>query len=218
MSDEQRLMPRSWTGRIGLVLTLAMLAALAGFLGYRLGEPNSTAQVAEEGPVPLGGPFTLIDSTGKQVTNRELLGRYALIYFGYIYCPDICPTALASMARGLDLLESVKPAAAQMVQPVFITIDPERDRPEAVGQYVEAFHPRLLGLTGSPEQVAAAAKGYRVFYQKVNPETSSEYLMDHASNLFLMDPTGRFVTHFPHNATPDRISERLEEIVAGAQS
>ncbi len=213
--QEQSLFPKSMTGRIGLVMMLVMLAAFAGFLGYRLGGGGDPEQLANDGPVPIGGPFTLVDAEGNQVTNKDLMGRYAMIYFGYTYCPDICPTALASAARGLDLLASVNETAAQMVRPVFITIDPERDTPDAVGKYAEAFHPRLLGLTGTPEQVAEAAKSYRVFYQKVHPEGATDYLMDHASNIFVMGPTGRYVTHFAHNATPGEISERLEEVVTG---
>lgn len=196
-------------------MMLVMLAAFAGFLGYRMGGGGDATQTANDGPVPIGGPFNLVDPEGKAVTDKDLLGRYSMIYFGYTYCPDICPTALASAARGLDLLSSVDERAAQMVQPVFITIDPERDTPEAVGRYVKAFHPRLLGLTGTPEQVAEAAKSYRVFYQKVHPEGASDYLMDHASNIFVMSPTGAYVTHFAHNTTPGEISERLEEIVTG---
>ncbi len=214
--EQQRLLPRSATGRIGLVLTLVMLAAFAGFLGYRLGETGGPPGQVAEKRVPIGGPFTLVNPDGETVTEKDLLGRYALIYFGYTYCPDICPTALASAARGLDLLASVDERAAQMIQPVFISVDPERDTPEAVGQYVEAFHPRLLGLTGTPEQVAEAAKAYRVFYQKVHPEGATDYLMDHMSTIFLMAPTGEYVTHFAHNATPTDISERLEEVVTGS--
>ncbi len=212
---QQRLFPTSVTGRIGLVMMLVMLAVFAGFLGYRLGGGSDPDQIANDGPVPIGGPFNLIDSEGNPVSDKDLLGRYSMIYFGYTYCPDICPTALASAARGLDLLQSVNERAAQMITPVFITIDPERDTPEAIGRYAKAFHPRLLALTGTPEQVAEAAKSYRVFYQKVHPEGATDYLMDHASNIFVMSPTGQYVTHFAHNTTPDVISERLEEIVTG---
>ncbi len=214
--EQQNLLPKSVTGRIGLVMMLAMLAAFAGFLGYRLGGGGDPERAANEGRVPIGGPFTLVDSAGNSVTEKDLLGRYAMIYFGYTYCPDICPTALASAVRGLDLLASVDQTAAQMVVPVFISIDSERDTPDTIGRYVAAFHPRLRGFTGSPEQVAEAAKSYRVFYQKVQPEDSSDYLMDHASNIFLMGPTGEYVTHFAHNSTPDVISEHLEEIITGS--
>ncbi|GAB5467907.1 MAG: hypothetical protein Kilf2KO_09370 [Rhodospirillales bacterium] len=219
MSDQSSLFPKSMTGRIGLVMVLFMLAGFAGFLGYRMGDPGSQGlSVENSGRVPIGGPFTLVDTSGKTVTEKDLLGRYSMIYFGYTYCPDICPTALATVARSLDLLEIVDPHSAQMVRPVFITIDPERDTQEAVASYVEAFHPRLLGLTGTDEQVAKAAKAYRVFYQKVHPDTATEYLMDHASSIFLMGPTGEYVGHFPHNMTPDEVARRLEDVVVGAQS
>ncbi len=218
MANEEKLnlLPKSIAGRIGLVLTLVMLAAFAGFLGYRLGDGGKPQTAASERRVPIGGPFTLVDSKGDTVTQKTLMGRYALIYFGYTYCPDICPTSLASIARALDLLAETDPVAAQMVQPVFISIDPERDTPEAVGDYVAAFSPRLIGLTGTAEEVAEAAKAYRVFYQKVQPEGASDYLMDHASTIFLMSPTGEYVTHFAHTATPDEIAETLEKVISGA--
>ncbi|MEO1190301.1 MAG: SCO family protein [Pseudomonadota bacterium] len=220
MSDQQSLFPKSATGRIGLVMVLFILAGFAGFLGYRMGGGGDDLRpqlAQDQGRVPIGGAFTLVDSNGNTVTEKDLMGRYSMVYFGYTYCPDICPTALATVARSLDLLEVVDPHSAQMVLPVFITIDPERDTPEAVGVYAEAFHPRLLGLTGTPEQVAVAAKAYRVFYQKVHPDTATEYLMDHASSIFLMDPAGNYVSHFPHNMTPDEVARRLEETVIGAQ-
>ncbi len=203
---------------MGLVLLLVILAGFAGFLGYRLGEtPSQVAQVST-GRAAIGGPFTLVDQGGQTVTEQDLLGNYALIYFGYTYCPDVCPTALATAARGLDLLEAADPQAAQMVRPVFITVDPERDTPEAMGEYVAAFHPRMLGLTGTEAQVAKAAKSYRVFYQKVFPEDATEYLMDHASNIYLMDPAGNYTAHFPHNMTADEVSERLQKLVSAPQS
>ncbi len=218
MADQQNLLPRSLPGRIGLVLMLVMLAGFAGFLGYRLGEtPSPVAQVAS-GQARIGGPFTLVDQNGATVTERDLLGRYSLIYFGYTYCPDVCPTSLATVARGLDLLEENDPQAAQSVRPIFITVDPERDTQEAVGAYVEAFHPRMLGLTGTDAQVAKAAKAYRVFYQKVFPEDATDYLLDHASTIYLMDPSGTYATHFPHNVTAEEVAERLAQVVTAPQS
>lgn len=216
MAQPQHLLPKSLPGRIGLALLLLTLVGFAGFLGYRLGTPGEEQDIA--GPPSIGGPFELVDSEGAAVTDRDLLGRYALIYFGYTYCPDVCPTSLATMARALDSLEASDPEAAAAIQPVFISIDPERDTPEAVGSYVEAFHPRLLGLTGTLQQVEKAARAYRVIYRKVTPEEASDYLMDHSSAIYLIGPDGRFRTHFTHETTSDEMAARLAKLVTPPQS
>lgn len=159
----------------------------------------------------IGGPFTLVDHTGAERTEAHLKGRHALIYFGYSFCPDVCPTALADMLIALDELG---PDAGK-VQPVFITIDPDRDTPAALGKYVGNFHPRLIGLSGSPAQIGQAARSYRVYYAKVDdPKAGENYLMDHSSVIYLMDPDGRYLTHFSHGIAPDRMAKRLRELVS----
>jgi protein SCO1/2 len=138
----------------------------------------------------VGGPFTLEDGNGRQVTDRDFRGKYMLVYFGYTFCPDVCPTTLNEVADALDHLG----AKADKLQPIFITVDPKRDTPDVVKQYVAAFTPRLLGLTGTPEQIAAAAREYRVYYaeHRTGPGPN-DYTMDHSSILYLMGPDGKFI-------------------------
>ncbi len=166
-----------------------VVAALAGSaaLWLRPSAPlHAAAGIAAPGGVPIGGPFSLIDQTGKPVTQASWPGRWLLIYFGYTYCPDVCPTELQTMASALDALG---PLAARVV-PIFITIDPERDTPETMAGYVKLFDDRLIGLTGTPQQIAAVARAYRVYYAKVTPKDSTTYLMNHSAFIYLMGPDG----------------------------
>jgi cytochrome oxidase Cu insertion factor (SCO1/SenC/PrrC family) len=157
------------------------------------------------GREPIGGPFELIDHTGARRTDADYHGKLALIYFGYTYCPDVCPTDLQAMASALDLLGD----AAQAVQPLFITIDPERDTPEHLANYVSLFHPRLVGLTGKAEAIRQAARAYKVHYAKVVLPESSDYAMDHSAFIYLVDASGRYLGFFP----PGTSSERMATII-----
>jgi len=143
----------------------------------------------------IGGPFTLTDQNGVERTDRDFRGRLMLIYFGYTYCPDVCPTELTVMTTALDQLG----ADASQVVPIFITIDPERDTPKLLKDYVAQFSDKLMGLTGSERDVAAAAKAYRVYYSKSPGSAGAPYLMDHTSLVYLMDRDGRFLKHFTPN-------------------
>jgi protein SCO1/2 len=138
----------------------------------------------------VGGPFTLENGNGQQVTDRNFRGKYMLVYFGYTFCPDVCPTTLNEVADAMDRLGP----KADRLQPIFITVDPKRDTPEVVKQYTAAFSPRLIGLTGSPDQIASVAKEYRVYYaeHRTGPGPN-DYSMDHSSVLYLMGPDGKFV-------------------------
>ena len=157
----------------------------------------------------IGGPFRLVDQDGKMVTDADLKGKWSLVYFGYTHCPDACPTALNDIAIALDELGSKRSA----VRPVFITVDPERDTPEVLKAYVTAFDAPILALTGTPEEVAQAAKGYRVYYAK-HPEAGGDYSMDHSSVIYVMDPEGRFTASFTHQSAPEEIAERLKKLLA----
>jgi protein SCO1/2 len=144
----------------------------------------------------IGGPFTLIDKDGKTVTWNDFKGRYRIVYFGYTFCPDACPIDMQVLMKGFAQFEKASPERAAKVQPIFITIDPERDTPAVVGQWTAAFSPRLLGLTGTPAQVAVAAKAFAAYYAK-GKETSGGYLMDHSRTAFLMGPTGEPIAILP---------------------
>jgi len=157
----------------------------------------------------IGGPFQLVDQNGKTVTDADLRGKWSLIYFGYTHCPDACPTALNDISIALSELGPKR----EEVRPVFITVDPERDTPEALKAYVTSFDAPILALTGTAEQIAKAAKGYRVYYAK-HPEAGGDYSMDHSSVIYVMDPEGRFTASFTHQNTPEEIAERLKKLLA----
>jgi protein SCO1/2 len=177
---------------------VAFLLTLAGERGM-LGDPPPAQQAAD-----IGGPFSLIDSDGGAVTEGNFSESYLLVSFGFTSCPDVCPTALQAIGQAMDLLGE----DGDRLQPLFITLDPERDTPEVVGSYTEAFHPRLIGLTGSVEQVAAAAGAYRVYFAKVPAagDGGADYTIDHSALVYLMSPGGAYLTHFSHASTPEDIA------------
>jgi len=194
------------------VLVAAALAALvilgAGvFLALTLRD-NPRGATGTMLASAIGGPFRLTDQNGKTVTDADLKGKWSLVYFGYTHCPDACPTALNDISIALEDLGTKRDA----VRPVFITVDPERDTPDALKAYVTSFDAPILALTGTPEQVAQAAKGYRVYYAK-HPEAGGDYSMDHSSVIYVMDPQGRFTASFTHESTPEQIAERLKKLL-----
>lgn len=200
--------------RTGNRLQLALFGAavlVAGGLGWLLSEvlmPDGGGllnKVQSVATPPIGGPFALVDDTGKPRTDQDFRGKMMLVYFGYTHCPDACPTALQDMA---DALAKLGPAADQ-VAPLFITIDPERDTVEYLKGYAEQFDPHFVSLTGSAAQIAAAAKAYRVYYRKA--EDKPDYLMDHTSIIYLMGRDGVFRTHFTHETTPDQMAETIRK-------
>ena len=162
------------------------------------------------GQALVGGPFTLTDHTGRRVTDQDFRGRFMMVFFGFTFCPDVCPTALQVMAAALD---KIGPKAEQ-ITPVLITVDPERDTPEQMAMYVKSFHPRLVGLTGSPEEIAAVAKAYRVYFKRVaDPKSSGGYTMDHSAIIYVMGPDGAFRTHFTYTVNADAMAERLTKLL-----
>ena len=161
---------------------------------------NAASTVAEEPPLAgarIGGPFTLTDQDGKPFSSENLKGKYSLVYFGYTYCPDVCPVDLQHMMAGFRLFEKSDPDRAAKIQPVFITVDPARDTAENVKKFVGQFHPRLIGLTGTDAQIAEAAKAYVVQYHKVENSNPENYLMAHTQLAYLMDPDGKPVALIP---------------------
>ncbi|MDA0675611.1 MAG: SCO family protein [Proteobacteria bacterium] len=189
-------------------VVVAMLV-LAGRLYMTSDDPAATSG---SGVASIGGPFTLIDHTGRTVTDKDFAGRWMLVYFGYTYCPDVCPTSLSVMADAMDRLD---PEQAEKVVPVMISIDPLRDTPALLAEYVTNFHPRLIGLTGSVDQAAAAAKTYRVYFAKSGgSDAGDDYLMDHSSIVYLVDPKGQFRLHFAGaQIDAERIAERLRQLL-----
>ncbi|WP_082665113.1 SCO family protein [Sphingopyxis sp. H115] len=162
----------------------------------------------------IGGPFTLTDQNGKTVRDTDFAGRYRLVYFGYSFCPDICPVDLQKLMRGLSMFEKADSVRGTKVQPLFVTIDPERDTPAALGPFVARYHPRLLGLTGTPEQIASVAKAYVVTYNKVPGSAPDRYLMAHSQLAFLMDPDGKPVALLPLDDPSSDVDEGAPDKVA----
>ena len=169
----------------GAVVFFAVAAGI-WFLTQEPPEPVGRNAVNVAG-AEIGGPFTLVTSEGAEITSAELITGPTLVYFGYTFCPDVCPVDAAEMADATDLLAE----RGIEVTPVFITVDPERDTPEQVGWFADALHPKMVGLTGSPEQVKAAATAYKVYYSRVDmPESAAGYLMNHTNFTYLMMPDG----------------------------
>ncbi len=189
---------------------IALAAALVGGLvAFAVVQPQVSNVLPSTGKALVGGPFTLVDHTGKTVTEKDFRGLYMLVYFGFTHCPDVCPTGLQVMSAALEKVG----AKAEQVTPILITVDPERDTPEQLASYVPSFHPRLVGLTGSPEQVGAALKSYRVYAKKVDdPKSAAGFTFDHTSLLYLMDRNGDYIAHFTHATPVDRIAERLAKL------
>ncbi len=198
--------------RIAAASVLA-LAVSAGIAWWQMDNAPSTIQGGTKSAVPIGGPFAMTDHRGRPVTDADFRGKYLLIYFGYTYCPDVCPTELGVMARALDLLGP----AADKVQPLFVTVDPERDTAAHLSDYVGLFHPRLVGLTGTAEQVRGIARAYRVYYAKAPQKDGKpeDYLMDHSSFLYLMGPDGGFIGVYPAGTASERIAQDLGPRIAG---
>ena len=214
-------------GQIAVLLVVGFLA----MIGYRISQspiykPPITPAAA------IGGPFTLVDQDGRPVTEANFKGRFMLVYFGYTFCPDVCLTALTGMGNALDILGG----AAEKVTPVFITVDPDRDTPEHLKEYLKYFHPRLVGLTGTPEQTAAALKAYKVYSAKAGapePEPGHEhehpegqkpgdghshgdehdYLVDHTSIIYLMGPDGAYKAHFSHGSSAEDMAKGMRKFL-----
>lgn len=202
-----------WYRMRNLLLALGSLWCLGftAYVGYVLWLSPTPVEI------PIGGPFALVDHDGRPVTNETYKDRYRLLYFGYTYCPDVCPTRLTEMTLALDAFARTSPARAAKVVPIFISIDPERDPVDVLRAYRKHFHPRLVALTGTAEQLRAAAKVYRTYFNKVYPDDQSretnEYVMDHSSYVYLMRPDGGYLTHFTTGSTPEQMAARLDEHV-----
>ncbi len=187
---------------------LRTLAVIVAVLGLALA--GRLAWLPGHGGGLFGGPFNLMADNGQTVRDSDFRGRWMLIYFGYTSCPDLCPTSLAVMARAVAALP---PALQAKVVPLFITLDPERDTPAVVGDYAHAFSPLLIGLSGSPQAVAAVAQAYRVAYRKV-PDKTGGYTLDHSSVTYLMNPDGKFAAFYEHDVGLDALTTDLEHRLA----
>lgn len=191
---------------IGLWLMLAPACAAEA-------PPRSPAEIMDIlmwNREPVGGPFELVDHTGRTRTERDFRGKLLLVYFGFSSCPDICPTDLQAIGLALDRLGG----DADGIQPLFVTVDPERDTPEHLADYVPLFHPRLVGLTGSAEAIRKAADAYKVYYAKV-PLGEGDYTVDHTAFIYLMDRDGSYLGFFPPGTSAERMVEIIRPRLAG---
>ncbi|MEM7650579.1 MAG: SCO family protein [Pseudomonadota bacterium] len=211
--------------RTAVLSFLALCVGIGvGYVQVRMENARSIPQGSEDDPqgrdamkiagLNIGGPFSLTNHLGEDVTEKNYEGQHKIIYFGFTYCPAICPTELQKMSRIVSALEKNYPEAAENIQPLFITIDPERDRVPVMREYVRLFHPRLVGLTGTQPQIDFVKKSYRVFASKVEDETMNDYTMDHSSFLYLMSPDNKLMTMYRINDTADEIYADIEKQLA----
>jgi len=194
-----------------LALGALFMALLATLLILRaLPDPEHARKGEASGTPDIGAPFTLTGHTGVRFVSESLAGKWRLIYFGYTYCPDVCPAELAKMTRALDLLEQ-RGRSLDRLQPLFISVDPARDTPERLDGYLDAFHPKLIGLTGTAAEIEATAESYAVHFRKAPGGGEDAYLMDHTSMIFLMRPDGGFEDVFTARESAADIAGALED-------
>ena len=192
-------------GRIALLLGLGLEFGLAAIGSGRAEAPprRSAAELMDVlmwNREPVGGPFALIDQDGRPRTEADFRGRLVILTFGFTSCPDVCPTDLMEIARALTLLG----AAGEAIQPVFVTLDPARDTPDLLKEFVPSFHPRLIGLTGSEAAIRQAADAYKVFYRRV-PRSDGEDTIEHSAFVYLMDRAGAYLGFFPPGTSAERM-------------
>jgi cytochrome oxidase Cu insertion factor (SCO1/SenC/PrrC family) len=192
------------------VIACLILALLIG--GVALTRAPGNGPPLTTGKALVGGPFKLTDQHGKTVSDADFRGKYMLLVFGYTFCPDVCPAELQVVTAALDALGPL----ADRIQPVFITIDPERDTVSQLALYAGNFHPRLVLLTGTSAEIAEVAKAYRVYYAKAESSANAgrDYLMDHSSIIYLMGPDGQFVRHFTYTTDAAALAEQLKQAIA----
>jgi len=187
------------------VILSLLAAAMAGALLWHQSQSlPQTGYKSVSGQVALGGPYTLTDQDGRSRSSSDFRGKYQLIYFGYTSCPDICPTTLAIIDAAMDKLGTTE----NRIVPIFITIDPERDKAEVLKAYLAAFGPRFVGLTGTPEQIAPVEREFRV-YAKKQPSQGGGYSMDHSNVIYLMGPEGKLLSLYDSTASPEDLAKDL---------
>ncbi len=187
-----------------VLLVIALPSACSG--------PAAPARPPLEG-ARIGGPFTLTNQDGKQVTDRDFAGKYRIVYFGYTFCPDVCPVDARNIGLGLRAVEKSDPAMAAKIVPLFITVDPARDTPDVLKSFVANFHPRMVGLTGSAAAIDATAKEYAIYYKKGEMSPGGGYMVDHSRVAYLMDPQGKPMALLPQDQSPEAIATEIKRWV-----
>ena len=185
---------------------------LLGALALAACQQQPAARPPLEG-ARIGGPFQLVDGAGRPFTERNLAGRYAMVYFGYTFCPDVCPTDMAAIGRGLKQVEKTDPALAAKVVPVFVTVDPERDTPPVVKAFAATFHPRAIGLTGTPDAIKQVAEKFGVFSERGGASPGGGYLVNHSRAAYLMGPDGKPIALLGQDGGPDAVAATIRQWV-----
>jgi protein SCO1/2 len=186
---------------------LARIAPLAPLALLACSPTQAPSRPPLEG-ARIGAPFTLTDQDNRSFSDARLAGKYRIIYFGYTFCPDVCPADVQNIAAGLKLVEKSDPALGARIVPVFVTIDPARDTPAVLKQFVSAFHPRMVGLTGTPGSIAKVAKDFAIYYQR-GEGTAGGYLMNHSRQAYLMSPDGKPLALLPQEGPPQAIADEI---------
>ncbi|XP_060632324.2 protein SCO2 homolog, mitochondrial [Anolis sagrei] len=204
--------------RIAITFLIGSGIVAAGlYVRSEKAEAEKRRRIEELRKLSIGqGDFQLVDHTGRPRSKSDFRGRWVLLYFGFTHCPDICPEELEKMSRAVEILDGE--ADLPQVQPVFVTVDPERDDVAAVAKYVKEFHPRLLGLTGTAEQVKEAGKAYRVYYSAGPKDQDQDYIVDHTIIIYLLSPDGLFMDYYQRNKSEDKIAESVKKHMQTYQS
>lgn len=195
--------------QIARALSALLLAALPAACS---GPSAPPARGPLEGAA-IGGAFTLTDQDGRRVSDRDFAGRYRIMYFGYTFCPDVCPVDVQTIAAALRTLEASDPAIAARIVPIFVTVDPRRDTPAVLKQFVRAFHPRMVGLTGTPTEIAAMTKTFAIYAKAGEAASGGGYLVDHGRTAYLMDPEGKPVALLPQDESPAAVVAEIKRWV-----
>jgi cytochrome oxidase Cu insertion factor (SCO1/SenC/PrrC family) len=198
---------RRWRVSAALALACVLIGTLVPVRGEDASNPSAAALIAAllEGREPVGGPFDLIDHAGRRRTDADFRGKLVLIYFGYTNCPDVCPTELQALSLALDMLGT----AGEAVQPLFITVDPERDTPSHLADYITSFHPRLVALTGQDSAIRKVALAYKVYFARANTPPRGDYAVDHTGFIYVVGRDGRYRGFLPPGTSPEGIVEAV---------
>lgn len=196
------------------VFAFILLLAVFGYRGWQTYGPsllNATPQVQSQATPAIVSKFSLTDHRGKPVTEKTYAGRYSLVFFGYTYCPDVCPTILQDMTTTLELLGD----DAKRIAPLFISVDPERDTVELLKEYMSNFHPSIVGLTGTSAAITAVGQSFKVYFAKEVPEgaAANEYLYSHSARIYMMGPAGEYVTSFQFGTAPEEIARKIQDFI-----